>query len=134
MTAPHRGSRDTKQGAAIEAALAGTAEFRTAQDLHAQLRDGGVRVGLTTVYRHLQRLFDAGDVDTVRTPSGELAYRRCGGMAHHHHLVCQHCGHTVDVEGPAVESWLQRVAQQAGFSDIVHTIDIIGTCADCKQS
>jgi Fur family ferric uptake transcriptional regulator len=92
-----------------------------------------MRVGLTTVYRHLQRLVDAGEVDTVRTASGETAYRRCGGSGHHHHLVCRQCGRTVEVDGPAVERWLDRVAARAGFTDIVHTLEIAGTCRACSR-
>lgn len=128
----HVAGRETRQGVAIETALARTHDFRTAQDLHAQLRTEGVRVGLTTVYRHLQRLIDAGEIDSVRTLTGELAYRRCSDTAHHHHLVCRHCGRAVDVDGPSVEDWLARVAEQAGFSDVVHTIEIAGTCGDCR--
>jgi len=128
-----RQGRETRQRSAVEAALAGGDDFRTAQDLHAQLRADGARVGLTTVYRHLQRLVDAGLIETVRTRTGEVAYRRCGDKGHHHHVVCQHCGRAVDIEGPAVEAWLRRVAEEAGFTDLVHTIEIAGTCRDCAK-
>ena len=133
MSTADRSPRATRQGAAIEDALGSTEEFRTAQELHAQLRTGGARVGLTTVYRHLQRLLESGAIDSVRTTTGELAYRRCGDRAHHHHVVCRRCGHTVDVEGPTVESWLHRVADQAGFTDVVHTLEITGVCRTCSR-
>jgi Fur family ferric uptake transcriptional regulator len=127
-------ARATRQGAALERALGDTDDFRTAQELHGRLRADGVRIGLTTVYRHLQRLADTGEVDTVRTASGELAYRRCGGNSHHHHLVCRTCGRTVEVEGPEVESWLQQVARRAGYTDVVHTLEIAGLCRSCSAS
>ena len=126
-------ARATRQGAAVQAALDAAADFCTAQELHARLRAAGERVGLTTVYRHLQRLADDGEVDTVRAHSGELAYRRCGDRGHHHHLVCRSCGRTVEVDGPAVESWLHKVAERAGFSDVVHTLEIAGTCRACSR-
>ena len=53
-------------------------DFRTAQQLHQQLVDQGANVGLTTVYRTLQVLHEAGEVDAMRLPSGEQLYRRCG--------------------------------------------------------
>jgi Fur family ferric uptake transcriptional regulator len=130
MTAPLRA---TRQGAAIEAALAGSDDFRTAQDLHAQLRATGGSVGLTTVYRHLQRLADAGAVDSVRTITGETAYRLCGARAHHHHVVCRGCRRVVDIDGPDLERWLERAATKAGFTDIEHTVEIVGTCRDCGR-
>ena len=77
--------------------------FHSAQELHAMLRDRGERVGLTTVYRTLQGLADAGEIDVMRPPGGEHLYRRCS-QGHHHHLVCRSCGRTVEVEGPAVET------------------------------
>lgn len=129
-----RSARATRQGAAIEDVLGASEDFRTAQDLHAQLRAQGAEVGLTTVYRHLQRLSSAGKVDTVRTGSGEVAYRLCGGKKHHHHLVCKRCGRVVDIDGPAIESWMRRIATDSGFVDIEHTVELVGTCRDCATS
>jgi Fur family ferric uptake transcriptional regulator len=126
-----RPARHTRQGVLVEQELASSDDFRTAQELHARLRADGLRVGLTTVYRHLQRLSDNGQVDTVRTRSGELAYRRCGDQGHHHHLVCKGCGRVVDIDGPSVERWLHDVAERAGFTDIEHTVELSGTCRDC---
>lgn len=91
----------------------------------------GAGVGLTTVYRTLQLLVDAGQVDTTRLPGGEQLYRRCS-RTHHHHLVCRACGATVEVEGPAVERWAERVAAQHGYLDVGHTMEIFGRCPSCR--
>jgi Fur family ferric uptake transcriptional regulator len=122
--------RPTKQRAAVSAVLDELEEFRSAQDLHALLRQRGENVGLTTVYRTLQALADAGEVDVLRADDGEAVYRRCSS-GHHHHLVCRHCGRTVEVEGPAVERWADRVASEHGFVAVSHTIEVFGTCAAC---
>jgi Fur family transcriptional regulator, ferric uptake regulator len=122
--------RPTKQRAAVSAVLDELAEFRSAQDLHALLRQRGENVGLTTVYRTLQALADAGEVDVLRADDGEAVYRRCRSGPPHH-LVCRHCGRTVEVEGPAVERWADRVASEHGFVAVSHTIEVFGTCAAC---
>ena len=122
--------RTTKQRTAVSAVLADAEGFASAQDLHAKLRERGERVGLTTVYRTLQGLADAGEVDVMRPPGGEHLYRRCS-QGHHHHLVCRVCGRAVEVEGPAVESWAERVAGQHGYRDVSHTLEIFGTCPEC---
>jgi Fur family ferric uptake transcriptional regulator len=122
--------RATRQKAAIDAILDEVEAFITAQDLHALLQGRGERVGLATVYRCLQTLADAGQVDTLRTTDGETAYRRCSS-GHHHHLVCRTCGRAVEVEGPGVERWADKVAAAHGFTDISHTLEIFGTCATC---
>jgi Fur family ferric uptake transcriptional regulator len=124
------GLRATRQRAAIAKLLDQLDDFRSAQELHDELRKRGEAIGLTTVYRTLQSLSDAGEVDVLRTATGEAIYRHCSSH-HHHHLVCRHCGRTVEVEGPAVESWATRVAAEHGFAEISHTMEIFGTCADC---
>jgi Fur family ferric uptake transcriptional regulator len=126
------GVRSTRQKAAIRAALERSADFVTAQELHEQLRHQGDQVGLATVYRSLQALTDAGELDQLRRADGETAYRRCS-TGHHHHLVCRTCGRTVEVEGPAVEHWADRVALAHGFTDVSHTLEIFGTCQECAS-
>ncbi|MFI5844381.1 Fur family transcriptional regulator [Catenuloplanes sp. NPDC051500] len=125
--------RNTRQRTAVSSLLAEVEGFHSAQDLHAMLRDRGERVGLTTVYRTLQGLADGGEIDVMRPPGGEHLYRRCSS-GHHHHLVCRSCGSTVEVEGPAVESWADRVAAQHGFVDVSHTLEIFGTCTNCANA
>ncbi|CCQ16045.1 putative Fur family transcriptional regulator [Rhodococcus sp. AW25M09] len=136
-TTPRRpvvvGVRATKQRSAISDLLDTIEEFKSAQDLHDELRKRGEGIGLTTVYRTLQTLTDAGTVDMLRTDNGESVYRRCSS-GHHHHLVCRSCGYTVEVEGPTVEKWSKSVAETNGFTDVSHTIEIFGTCSQCATA
>ncbi|MFI8565204.1 Fur family transcriptional regulator [Rhodococcus sp. NPDC078407] len=127
------GVRATKQRSAISDLLDTIEEFKSAQDLHDELRKRGEGIGLTTVYRTLQTLADAGTVDVLRTDNGESVYRRCSS-GHHHHLVCRDCGFTVEVEGPTVEKWSQSVAESNGFTDVSHTIEIFGSCNQCSKT
>ncbi|MFO7192956.1 Fur family transcriptional regulator [Thermocrispum sp.] len=130
---PVPGRRATRQRAAVVELLENIDDFRSAQELHDELRRRGDTIGLTTVYRTLQSLSDAGLVDTMRTESGEVIYRRCSDH-HHHHLVCRECGYTVEVEEPAVERWAESVAASNGFVNLRHTVEIVGTCADCNAA
>lgn len=122
--------RSTRQRTAVSGLLDDTEEFRSAQELHEELRRRGEGIGLTTVYRTLQTLADAGSVDVLRTDTGEAVYRRCSS-GHHHHLVCRECGSTVEVEGPAVEAWARTVAAEHGFTEVSHTVEVFGRCAAC---
>lgn len=130
---PLREQRRTKQRAAVDAVLQETADFLSAQDLHAKLRERGAAVGLATVYRTLQAMADDGRVDVLRPDGGEAVYRRCEQVEHHHHLVCRVCGATVEVSGPAVERWTTAVAAEHGYTDVAHTLEIFGTCPDCSR-
>jgi Fur family transcriptional regulator, ferric uptake regulator len=129
--APHAGApRRTRQRTAVDGILADRDDFRTAQEIHDELRRLGERVGLTTVYRTLQAMTEAGELDALRTADGETAYRRCS-TGHHHHLVCRSCGRTVEVSGPAVEKWANAVAEEHQFRDVSHDLEIFGTCNSC---
>ncbi|MGC9669291.1 Fur family transcriptional regulator [Planosporangium sp. 12N6] len=125
-------ARHTRQRGAVSALLAEVEGFHSAQELHAMLRSRGEAVGLTTVYRTLVALADAGEIDVMQTPAGENRYRRCSD-GHHHHLVCRSCGQTVEVLGPAVESWAEKVAARHGYADVSHTLEIFGTCPECRR-
>ena len=127
------GLRTTRQRTAVADVLGRVDGFRSAQELHDLLRHEGASIGLTTVYRHLQALSDAGQVDVLRTDEGESVYRRCPTESHHHHLVCRSCGRSVDIEGPEVESWAAAVAAEHGFSDVTHTVEVFGTCGACSR-
>jgi Fur family ferric uptake transcriptional regulator len=123
--------RATKQRAAVSNLLDRLEDFRSAQEIHEELRRQGEGIGLTTVYRTLQTLADGGEVDVLRSAGGEAVYRRCESSAHHHHLVCRRCGAAEEIDAPMVESWAQEVAEKHGFSEISHTVEIFGVCRTC---
>jgi Fur family ferric uptake transcriptional regulator len=125
--------RGTRQAEALNAVLADMPAFASAQDIHAELRRRGQRIGLTTVYRQLQVLAEDGVVDAIRDQAGETLYRRCETSSHHHHVTCRSCGRSVEVEGLAVERWARRVAAEAGFVDVDHTVEIFGLCPECAR-
>ncbi len=130
-TEPGAALRPTRQRRAVAACLARFDDFRSAQEIHELLRDGGENVGLSTVYRTLQALADADEVDVLRAEDGETRYRRCSGT-HHHHLVCRQCGRTVEVEGPTVERWATAIAEEHGYDAVSHTLEIFGLCPACR--
>ncbi len=133
--------RNTRQAEALESIMREAEGFRTAQDLFAELRRRGDRIGLTTVYRHLSTLAEQGSADVVHTADGESQYRLCGvpsagesSQDHHHHLVCRECGRSVEVSGPEVEAWAERVALAAGYTEVSHTLEVFGLCPEHSQN
>jgi Fur family ferric uptake transcriptional regulator len=127
-----RSSRVTRQGQAVLEVVVGSERFRSAQEIHAQLRASGEAVGLTTVYRHLALLTGEGRLDALQTADGELVYRRCQSDHHHHHVVCRQCGRGTEVELPDLERWAESTAHDLGFTDVTHTVEIFGLCHQCR--
>ena len=136
VSTPQAGrERSTSQGAAVRRALGEQDGFRSAQDIYATLRAEGQKVGLSTVYRHLQTLTEQGVADAIHSRDGETTYRFCGELpnGHHHHLVCRVCGRAEEVEGRAIERWTTEVAARHGYTEIDHTIEVFGVCGTCAQ-
>lgn len=125
--------RNTKQRRTVIEVLRTLEEFHSAQDLHRIIADRGGKVSLATVYRILQSMADTGDVDTVQDHEGQALYRKCQAEEHHHHLLCRRCGRAEDIEADAVERWASAIGASFGYSDIEHTIELTGICANCAR-
>lgn len=126
------GLRATRQRTTVLDALRNRVEAVTAQDLHAELRASGEPVGLTTVYRTLSSLADAGLLDAFAR-EGEQAFRLCSDD-HHHHLICEACNRVEELEAEDVERWVDSVAARRGFRVTGHRADIFGVCAECAET
>lgn len=122
--------RNTKQRDIICAALASTGDFVSAQQLHDML--GAHAPSLATVYRTLQALADAGDIDSLVRGS-ETTYRACAAN-HHHHLVCTDCNATTEIEATEIDDWAGRVAAHHGYELVGHVVELTGRCAECQSS
>ncbi|MEY4310414.1 MAG: hypothetical protein RLZ71_340 [Actinomycetota bacterium] len=122
--------RNTWQKDAVRHALGEAIGFVSAQQLHLVLKNHGSTIGLATVYRALADLATNGEADSLQSQEGELLYRACT-TEHHHHLICENCGKTVEIEAHEVEAWAEKVAKQHGFRKPTHTVEIFGLCSDC---
>jgi Fur family ferric uptake transcriptional regulator len=124
------GLRPTRQRRSVLDGLRERRDAVTAQELHRELVDGGQSIGLTTVYRTLTALADAGLVDRF-TRDGEQAFRRCGDD-HHHHIVCEACNRVEEITAEEVERWVSEIADRRGYVLTGHRADVFGICADCR--
>ncbi len=123
-------ARRTQQREAIVGALARGDRALSAQELHERLRAAEAGVGLATVYRNLGRLAEEGEIDAIRRPSGETAYRACAS-GHHHHLTCRTCGKVVELHDCTLADWSRRIAAEYGFEQVEHQAELTGICTDC---
>ena len=97
----------------------------------------GQAVPLSSLYRTLAVLADAGVLAPHFSSPGLTRYELAEWLSgHHHHLVCIECGRVQDlVASDAIESRLQAivadVARDASFTDLNHALEIDGRCAQC---
>lgn len=103
--------------------------FVSANQLHAEMAPH--KIGIATIYRHLNDMVANGDADTITAEGGEQLFRLCGSE-HHHHLVCRFCGRTVEIEAPPIEAWVRQMSQENDYFDVEHVVELIGVCAKCR--
>jgi Fur family transcriptional regulator, ferric uptake regulator len=125
------GIRQTPQRLLVVEELTREHNDVTAGQLHDRLRRRGTHIGLATVYRTLSLLQEHGAVDTFSHHAGELCYRLCGDV-HHHHLVCTSCHRVVELPDCDLEPWVKRSAKRHGFTATAHEVEIRGLCAECR--
>lgn len=125
------GLRVTRQRLAVLDALKDRTEALSAQDVYHEFRQRGESIGLSTVYRALESLQDAGLLDAIDR-EGEQAFRYCS-TGHHHHLICISCNEVEELKGTIVEEWVERVSEVHDFDVTGHRADIYGRCASCSS-
>lgn len=125
--------RSTWQKTAVFEALEQDRVFVSAQELHQKLIAGGKKLGLTTVYRALTDLVEAGQADGLAGEDGETRYRICSD-SHHHHLICRECGKAVEFDLDGFEVKIGELAAKYGFANVSHSIELFGICKKCGMS
>jgi Fe2+ or Zn2+ uptake regulation protein len=126
------GLAPTAQRRLVLTTLEGRQRPASAIEIHEDLRVRGQQVGLSTVYRTVHALAEAGLVHVFHRDS-EQVYRHCRQQPHHH-LVCEHCGLVVERPAEAADRWLHQVPEDEDFyPDPQHT-DLYGVCGPCVRA
>lgn len=126
--------RFTNGRRAVVGALAGASGPMSAAELDAELGD---EVPLSSIYRTLSVLEDAGVVAHHLGAKGLTRFELAEWlMGHHHHLVCVDCGSVADIDIPtskeeSVRCLVSEIAALASFSATDHALEIEGRCARC---
>lgn len=103
-----------------------------------EILDRGAGLSMSSAYRNLTVLEQAGIVHRVITQEDFARYELAEALTeHHHHLVCSSCGLVRDLPSDLnVERLMKAVTARAtaeGFAPVTHRLDIIGLCADCSK-
>lgn len=129
------GVRFTRGRRAVLHGLSRASGPRSAAELHGDMRR---RVPLSSLYRSLAVLEEAGVLVAHTGSRGVTRFELAEWLAgHHHHLVCRDCGMVSDIHlDPEKEAGLQRLAAEAadnaGFAASAHSLEIEGRCTRCR--
>jgi Fur family ferric uptake transcriptional regulator len=105
----------------------------TAADLLADARARRLGIGRATVFRALDAFSELHVVERIDLPTGEHAYVGCE-PAHHHHVVCERCGRTTEIDDRGVRDIVRAVERRTGFRVDSHRLELFGRCAACASA
>ncbi|BFG73411.1 ferric iron uptake transcriptional regulator [Paraburkholderia terrae] len=102
----------------------------SAEEIHRCIAAGGERMNLSTTYRVLSQLVEAGFVANVPLGKHHSLYELNSGKAHDH-LVCVVCGRVEEFSDPKINRRRIAIAKQFGLRIVGKTLALHGVCADC---
>jgi Fur family ferric uptake transcriptional regulator len=127
------GYRMTPQRELILNAIENSREHISAEEIYAEVVRRYPHINISTVYRTLDLLKKLNLVTETDLGGGRYRYHPAD-KGHHHHLVCQECGATIDLEESALSSLKSLLLQKYGFMADLKHMAIMGRCVDCKKS
>lgn len=91
---------------------------------------GGPHVDLSTVYRSLEALENAGVLAHSHLGHGPAVYHLAED-ADHQHFVCSECGRTVAVGTDKLAEWTGAIQEHTGFVVEPSHFALTGRCREC---
>ena len=104
-------------------------------ELHRRMRG----VPLSSLYRNLVVLDEAGVVQKHHDADGLARYELAEWLTgHHHHVVCVDCGTVADVslsdeDEEMIGRLARQIAERARYRETGHNIEVEGVCPSCQH-
>lgn len=125
------GLKVTPQRIAVYRELVSRKDHPSAEELYETLKDKIDGISLTTVYRTLAGLENAGLV--VRVPTLKDKVRYDAKVEPHNHFVCLKCGRIYDVETSYPKLNAEELDKK-GFKVLSSTTLYYGICKNCREN
>ncbi len=128
-----KGLKYTEQREIVLSILIHATDHLSAEDVYNKIKTQyqESNIGIATVYRALSFLEEI-DLITSITFGTEGKKYESNSKSHHDHLICTKCGKIVEFVDAEIEKRQDRVAKENKFVITSHSMQLYGTCADCK--
>ncbi len=90
------------------------------------------RSGLPTIYRNLERFVQESWAESILGADQVMRFVRCESKHHHHHLQCESCGRTAEVDACGIEATLGHLEELSGLRITRHQLLPFGLCPACS--
>ena len=126
------GYRLTQQRRMILKAIEETDGHISAEEIYRSISACSPQMNISTVYRTMELLKGLGLVTETDLGDGRMRYH-CIGKGHHHHLICEKCGKTVDIEESLLNPLWDSIRERYGFMANMKHIAFFGLCPECRK-
>jgi Fur family ferric uptake transcriptional regulator len=104
----------------------------TADEIYQRVCAKSSAINLATVYRTLEMLKQLGIVTAIDTGGGCVHYELAGEQPHHH-LVCEACGETVELDCDVLLPLEQELCKRYRFQMNLNHLALFGLCPKCQK-
>ena len=104
----------------------------TADEVFERVRRIVPRVSLGTVYRNLEILYSHGLLNKLETAGHQKLFE--ANTKDHHHMRCEKCDELFDIPAQSINFDVQSVRAGKGFEITGYRLELLGICAQCKES
>jgi len=131
VTLKEKGLRLTKPRRVILDYIHDKSEHITAEEIITHVHKKLPRVNKSTIYRTLDLLEKKQCVFKSESPGRTIYHHAEEG--HHHHLICNKCGRTIDCDEYLIAPLKKTIAKKYGFiADLKHVV-MPGLCESCTN-
>jgi Fur family ferric uptake transcriptional regulator len=126
-----RGERMTQPRRAVVAALAGSAQHLSAEEILVDASKAYPGVNRSTIYRALETLADLGVVQHIHSGRAATLYHLTTEAGPHAHATCDSCGLVIDLPGEVLATAAVRLRRDEGFVLDPGHVALSGRCRNC---
>lgn len=104
----------------------------TAEALLEFLKQENSNVGITTLYRNLNQLVEAGMIKKI--DGLEVSAHFDHNTYEHYHFICEKCKRVFDIPSGVAPELIKNTREATGFEVTSHDIVFHGICSECKKN
>ncbi len=105
----------------------------TAEEIAAQVSHQVPGIALSTVYRNLDRMAEAGLVVRLVLEDG-VSHYESASAPHGHYLICSGCQRKIKLDHCPLEEVSRQLENRTGFQIHGHDLRLYGVCPECQKN
>lgn len=121
----------SKQREKILDVLTQNAVHPTAETLLEYLKEENSNVGITTLYRNLNQLAEAGLIKKIDGLEASAHFDH--NTFEHYHFICEKCRKVFDIPSDVAPNLVKNTQLATGFDITSYDIVFHGVCSECKK-